>query len=76
MEFSCKLSQSPLLRLDRGLINQHDGDVVLYRINPVTLGALETFRVLAVVQRLFARRTYQNFQQILGNHACIVRQEQ
>ena len=50
------------LRLDRGLIDQHDGDVVLDRIDPVTLFALQTLRVLAVLEPLLAGRTNQNFQ--------------
>src|ERR1700686_1669949 len=50
------------LRLDRGLIDQHDGDVVLDRIDPVTLLALQGLRALTVFECLFARRTNQNFQ--------------
>jgi hypothetical protein len=50
------------LRLDGGLIDQHDGDIVPDRIDPVTLLALQTLGLFAVLERLFARRTNQNFQ--------------
>ncbi len=33
------------LRLDRSLIDQHDGDIVLYRVDPVALLTLKAFRV-------------------------------
>ena len=65
------------LRLDRSLIDQHDGDVVLYRVDPVALLTFETFRVLTVLERLFAGWTNQHFQEVLGNHdPGIVRQGQ
>ena len=63
------------LGLDRRLINQHDGDVVFYRIDPVALGTFQAFRVLAVFKRLLASRTNEHFQKVFGNHdVCIVRQ--
>ena len=63
------------LGLDRGLIDQHDGDVVLHRINPVTLCTFESFGILAVLERLLASRTNQHFQEVFGNHDwAIVRQ--
>ena len=58
-----------LLRLDLRLIDQHDRDIVLHRIDPMALNAFQAFRVLTVLQRLLTGRTDQNFQQILGNHA-------
>ena len=64
-----------MLRLDLRFIDQHDGNVVLDWIDPVTLGAFQGFRVLTVFERLFAGRTNQNFQKVFGNHnLCIVRQ--
>jgi len=63
------------LRLDRSLIDEHDGDVVLHRINPVALRAFEAFRVLAVLKWPLAGWTNQHFQEVLGNHVSgIVRQ--
>jgi len=54
--------------LDRGFIDQHDGNVVLHGINPVALRTLQAFRILAVVEGLLAGWAHQDFQQILGNH--------
>ena len=63
------------LRLDRCLIDQHDGDVVLDRVNPVAPRTFETFRAWTVLERLLACRTYQHFQEVFGNHDWeIVRQ--
>jgi hypothetical protein len=63
------------LRLDRSFIDQHDRDVFFDRIDPVTLMALQTLRVRAILERLLARRTYQNFEELFGNHdSSIVRQ--
>jgi hypothetical protein len=57
------------LRLfDLCLIHQHDRDVVLDGIHSVALRALQALGILPVFERLLARRTNQNFQQILGNH--------
>jgi hypothetical protein len=53
---------------DRGLVHQHDGDVVFYRIHPVALRTLQALRAVAVLEGLLARGTDQNFQQLLGNH--------
>ena len=49
------------LALDGCLIHQHDGNVVLYRIDPVALRALQALGILSVFERLLAGRTYQNF---------------
>lgn len=57
-----------LLRLDRGLIDQHDGDVVLYRIDAVALLALQAFRVGTILEFLLAGGTDQNFQEFFGKH--------
>ena len=56
------------LGLDRGLIHQHDGDIVLYRVDAMALRALQALGILPVLQRLLARRANQNFQQVLSNH--------
>jgi hypothetical protein len=50
------------LRLERRLVDQHDGNIVLHRIDAMTLLALQALRILAVLEILFARRTNQNFQ--------------
>ena len=63
VDFPFLESRSPEnLGLDHGLIDQHDGDVVLDRINPVALRTLQTLRVLTVRERLLAGRAHQNFQ--------------
>ena len=56
------------LRFDRRLIDQHDGYVVLHRIDPVTFRTLQAFGALPVFEHLLARWTDQNFQKIFGNH--------
>jgi hypothetical protein len=59
------------LRLDGRFIHKHDGQVVLYGINPMTLSAFQALGVLAVLNSGFARWTNQNLEQILGDHdAC------
>ncbi len=65
-----EFSRSPgiALRLDRRLIDQHDGDVVFHRVDPVALRTLQSLRILAVFERLLARRTNQDFQKVFGNH--------
>ena len=61
---------------DCRLIHEHDRDVVFHGIDSVALGALEALRVSAVFERLLARRTHQNFEQVFGNHdQGIVRQK-
>src|SRR5216684_2404861 len=56
------------LALDGGFVHQHDRDVVLHRVHPVALLALQALRILPVLKGLNARRTNQILQQILGNH--------
>ena len=56
------------LRLDRGFIDQHDGNIVFHRIDAVALGALQTLRTLAVHERLLAGWANQNVEKIFGNH--------
>jgi methylenetetrahydrofolate dehydrogenase (NADP+)/methenyltetrahydrofolate cyclohydrolase len=58
--------------LDRCLVHQHDGNVVLHCIYPVALRTLQTFWFFPVYESLLARRTNQDFQQFLGNHGWIV----
>jgi len=58
--------------LDRGLIDQHDGNVVFHGINPVAFQTFQTFGILPVLQCFFARWTYENFQKILGNHSLSI----
>lgn len=52
----------PALRLDDCLIDQHDRDVVLYRVDAVALLALQAFWLLAVFEPLLAFRTNQNIE--------------
>src|SRR5229473_5572773 len=56
------------LVLDGGFVHQHDRDVVLYRVHPVALLALQALGILPVLKGLNARRTNQIFPQVLGNH--------
>ena len=61
-------------RFYRRLIHQHNGDIVAYGVDPVTLDALQALWVRPMLQFLFARGANQNFQQIFGNHdSSIVR---
>ena len=60
----------PALRLDDCLLDQHDRDVVLHRIDSVTLLALQAFWLLAVFELLLAFRTNQNIEEFFGNHDC------
>lgn len=50
------------LRFDRCLIYQHDRDAISYRIDAMTLCALQGFRVLAVFKRLLASWTDEDFE--------------
>jgi hypothetical protein len=50
------------LRLERRLVDQHDGNIVLHRIDAMTLLTFQALRILAVLEILFARWTNQNFQ--------------
>lgn len=65
-----KLSMVPAawLRLDGRLIHQHDRNVVLHRIDPMTVGALQALRLLAILELLLAGWADQDFQQIFGDH--------
>ncbi len=65
MESSRRYSR---LRFDRRLIDQHDGDVILYRIDPVALRTFQALRVLTVLKRLLARRANQNLQKVFAEH--------
>ena len=63
------------LGLDSRLVNQHDRYVVFDSVDPVALRAFQTFRALAIFERLLASRTNQNLQKVFGNHVWnIVRQ--
>lgn len=58
----------PRLFFDSGFVYQHDGDVVLHRIDEAALLALQALRIFAVLEGLLARGANQNFEQILCNH--------
>jgi hypothetical protein len=63
------------LGFDGRFVHQHDGDVVLHSIDAVTVGALQGFRILTVLERLLTGGTNQNVEEIFGKHdASIVRQ--
>ena len=67
-----------LSRLGHGLVNQENGDIVAHGINPP---ALTTLQALAIVfrdqhQRLLAGGADQDVEKVLGNHGCILRQNQ
>jgi hypothetical protein len=55
-----------LLRVNRGLVHQHDGDVVAHRINASALITLKS--VILFRQRRFADRTDQNLEQSFVDH--------
>jgi hypothetical protein len=63
------------LAFDGCLVDQHDGNIVLHRVDPVALTALQAFRALPILEGLLAGGTNQNIEQIFGNHdKGIVRQ--
>lgn len=49
-------------------VDQHDGNVVLDSIDAVTLGALQAFWILAILERVLAGGTNQDFEEIFGKH--------
>jgi hypothetical protein len=55
-----------LLRVNGGLVHQHDGDVVAHRINASALITLKS--VILFRQRRFADRTDQNLEQSFVDH--------
>lgn len=55
-----------LLRVDGGLVHQHDGDVVAHRINASALITLKS--VILFRQRGFADRTDQNLEKTFVDH--------
>jgi hypothetical protein len=64
------------LRFCGRFVDQHDGDVVLYPIDEVTLGAFQAFWILAILEGLLAGGTNQDFEEILGKHdGSIVRDQ-
>jgi len=56
------------LGFDLGLVDEHDRKAVANRIHAVTLLALQTLGILAVLEIGFTRRANQHFQQIFGEH--------
>jgi hypothetical protein len=55
-------------RINRGLINQKDRDVVANRIEAVAAIAFEGFGIRFEDKRLLADRADQDFEQVLRNH--------
>lgn len=60
------------LAFDVRLIDQQDRDVVLHRIDPMALTALELVLVLVVRKRRLAGWAGKNFKQIAADHADIL----
>lgn len=52
------------LGLDRGLVDEHDGDVVFYPIHAMAVGALQSFRILTIFERMFALRTNEHIEKV------------
>lgn len=74
LTFRRMLSPAPKSRgINDGFIHQHDRDVVPHRVDAPALGALQAFSGLFELQRLLADWADQDVQQILRNHASIVR---
>src|SRR5688572_13779121 len=64
-----------LLLLDGGLVDQHDGDVVLDRIHTMALSAFQRAAVLDEADRRFAVGTREDFQQFrIERHRRLQRQ--
>ncbi len=59
---------SKRLVLNCGFIHQHDGDIVFYGVDAMTLPAFQALGIFAIVERLFAGRANQNFQQVFSDH--------
>ena len=51
-----------------GFVDEHDGDVVFYRVDAMALCALQAFGVLAVVERLLAGGADQNVEERFRKH--------
>lgn len=51
------------LVFNRRFADQHDGNVVAYRVNAMANGALQPLSAVLEIERRFAERTYKNFQQ-------------
>jgi hypothetical protein len=64
-----------LLGFYRGLVDEHDGNVVFDWVNAVAICTFQGFRILAVFERFLAGRTNQNFQQFFAKHGEIVREK-
>jgi hypothetical protein len=65
MEYAARLLAFPRLRrlsLEGGFVHQHDGDVVFDGVDPMALSALQALGSLAVLERLLAGGTYQDFE--------------
>jgi hypothetical protein len=56
------------LGFDGRFLDQHDGNVILDRVEAVALSALQALGILAVVEGLLAGRTDENLEQIRRKH--------
>lgn len=59
-------------RVDFGSVDQHNRDVILDGVDAAALAAFEAVTVGAEDDRLFADRTNEDFEEILGNHGGII----
>jgi hypothetical protein len=55
-------------RVDRGFIDEQDGNVISHRIDSAASRALERFWIGAQFQGLLAGRADQQIEEVLGNH--------
>jgi hypothetical protein len=63
-----------LCGFDLGFVYQHDGDVVFYGVDSMTLGAFQALGILAVVEGFLAGWADEDVQQLFRNHGSIVRE--
>jgi hypothetical protein len=55
-------------RIGDRLVDQHDRDSIPNRVDPATLGTLQTFAFVLERQRLFTDWADQDVEQVLRNH--------
>jgi hypothetical protein len=53
---------------DGGFVDEHDGDVIFDAVDAVAIRAFQGFRILAVLEGLFAGGADEDFQKIFGDH--------
>ena len=63
-----KKGESRALRLDLGLVDEHDGKVIPNRINATAPRTLQALGILTVFKLRLASRANQHFQKFFGQH--------